>query len=84
MHSIFFFGSYLMHSIWFINFDFLLCKTLEKLHCIILNYTQNYILHFKLFEYTYCTISYDFYYILHIDIKFAINLDEKVWYYVKI
>jgi len=34
-------------------------KEEEKLHFTTLKYTSNYILHYKLFEYTFCTLNYD-------------------------
>ena len=53
---------------------------LEELHFITLNYTSYYTLYLKLFKRTYCTINYDPCYTLHTDVKFAINLDRKVWH----
>ena len=48
-----------------------------------LNYTSCYTLHHKFFEYTFCTINYDPYYTLHHDVKFAVNLDAKIWHHIK-
>ena len=48
---------------------------LGKLHFTILNYTINYTLYPKLFEYTFCIINYDSCYTLHPDVKFSINFD---------
>ena len=53
-------------------------KEEEKLHFTTLNYTPNYILHHKLFECRFCTINYDIWYTLHLDIKFVVNLDGKI------
>ena len=52
----------------------------EKLQVITLNYTLNYTLHHKLLE---CILNYDPCYTLHIDIKFAINFNGKLWHNVK-
>ena len=54
-----------------------------ELHFIILNYAINYTLHHKLFKYTFCTIVYDLCYTLHPNVKFAVNLNGKVWHHVK-
>ena len=42
------------------------------------NYNPNYILCFKLFQCTSYVLSYKFFYTLYPDIKFTINLDEKI------
>ena len=54
-----------------------------KLHFITLNYISFYTLDPKLFECIFCTLNYDHCYILHIVIKFSVNLDEKIWHHVK-
>ena len=56
---------------------------LEKLHFTTLNYILDYSLHHKLFDCMFCTSNYDHYYNLHPDVKFAINLDEKVCHHLK-
>ena len=43
----------------------------------------DYTLYPKLFEYTFSTLNYDPCYILHINVKFTVNLDGKAWYNVK-
>ena len=48
-----------------------------------LNYTSYYTLHPKLFECTFCTLNYDTCYTLHPDVKFAVNLDGKIWHHMK-
>ena len=58
-------------------------KNGRKLHFTTLNYISDYTLHSKLFECTFCTINYDHCHILHPDVKFSVNFDEKVWHYVK-
>ena len=63
-----------MLSIWLIDFNFLLCKTLVKLH----------FLHLKFFEYIFYTLNYDICYTLHVEVKFAVNLDKKRWHHMKI
>ena len=50
----------------------------EKLHFITINYTSYYTLHYKLFEWMFCILNYDFCYTLHIDVNFAINLDGNL------
>ena len=50
---------------------------LEKLHFTILNYTTYYILHSKIFKYTFCTSNYELCYTSHLDVKFSVNLDEN-------
>ena len=57
---------------------------LGKLHFITLNYTLNYTLYHKLFECMFCTLNYDPYYTLHLEVKFAVNLDGKVEHHMKI
>ena len=42
-----------------------------KLHFTTQNYILDYALHQKLFECKFCTINYDIYYTLHIDINFT-------------
>ena len=54
-----------------------------ELHFTILNYTLNYTFHHKLFKRTFCTLNYNICYTLHPDIKFAVNLDGKVYHHVK-
>jgi len=51
---------------------------LGKLHFTTLNYTFNYTLYHKPFECMFCTIKYDHCYTLHLNIKFAVNLDRKI------
>ena len=58
-------------------------KNGRKLHFTALNYISDYTLHSKLFKCTFCTINYDHCHILHPDVKFSVNFDEKVWHYVK-
>ena len=58
-------------------------KKYEKITLITLNYISDYTLHSKLFKCTLCTLNYDCYYTLHSDVKFAVNIDGKVWYQVK-
>ena len=54
-----------------------------KLYFITLNYSLNYTLHHKLFEYMFCTLNYDYCYTLHPDVKFAINLDVNIKFRVQ-
>ena len=61
----------------------LLNNLMGELYFTILNYTLNYTFHHKLFERTFCTINYNICYTLHPDIKFAVNLDGKVYHHVK-
>ena len=49
----------------------------EKLHFTNLNYTTFYILYSQIFKYMFCTPNYELCYTLHLDVKFAINLDEN-------
>lgn len=65
------------------SFSFKSCKNLGKLYSITLNCIIDYTLHFKLFESTFCYLNYDHYYTLHLNINFVVNLDGKVWHYVK-
>ena len=51
-----------------------------KLHFTILNYTPDYILHHKLFEYTFYTINYYICYTLHYDVNFIVMLDGNLEY----
>ena len=55
-----------------------------ELHFITLNYTSNYTLHHKFFEYTFCTLNHNPCYTLYLNVKFAVNLNGKVWYHVKL
>ena len=48
----------------------------RKLHFTILNYTLNYILHYKLLKYTVSTLNYNSFYTLHAVINFAVILDD--------
>ena len=59
-------------------------KSLGKLRFTNLNYTSDYTLDHKLFECMFCTLNYDPYYTLHLEVKFAVNLDGKVELRVKI
>ena len=54
-----------------------------ELHFTTLNFILDYTLHPKFFECTFFTLNYDRCYNLHPDIKFAVNLDGKVWHHVK-
>ena len=54
-----------------------------ELHFIILNYIPDFTLHHKLFKCTFYILNYDHCYTLHLDVKFAVNLDKKVWHHVK-
>ena len=81
-----------LHQLWSENLQpmflvkhrvFILFFFKEKLHFSTLNYILWYILHPKLFECTFCIINYDFCYTLHHNIKSGVNLDGKVWHYVK-
>ena len=53
-------------------------RILEELYFITLNYISDYTFFHKLFECTFYTLNYDYYYILHPNVKFAIKLNEKV------
>ena len=55
----------------------------QKLHFTSLNYIPKYILHYKPFECTFYNINYDSCYTLHVNIKFFVNLDEKICHYMK-
>ena len=46
-------------------------------------YTLDYTLHPKFFECTFYILNYDHCYTLYSDIKFAVNLNGKIWYNVK-
>ena len=49
-----------------LNFEVIsMCYIKEKLHFITLNYTP----------YQFCTLNYDHFYTLHLDVKFSVNLD---------
>jgi len=48
---------------------------MRKLYFTTLNYILHYTLHLKLFECTFCTISYDSCYTLHLNVEFDVNLD---------
>ena len=52
---------------------------LEILYSIIINYTSNYILHYKLLKYTICILNYSSCYTLHFAINYAIILDDIIW-----
>ena len=54
-----------------------------KLHLTTLNNTLDYILHHKLFEYTFCTLKYDSCYTLDPNVKFAVNLDGNLKFKVQ-
>ena len=53
-------------------------KKKKNLHFTILNYTLDYTLYYKLFECTFCTLSYGSCYTLHHNVKFAVNLDGNI------
>ena len=54
---------------------------MEKLHFNTLKYTLDYTFHHKLFKCTLYTLKYDYWCILHLNVKFVVNLDEKVWHF---
>ena len=58
-------------------------KSLGKLRFTNLNYTSDYTLHPKFFKCMFFILNYDPYYTLHLDVKFAVNLDGKVEHRVK-
>ena len=51
------------------------CKFKGKLHFTTLNYTPDYTLHHKLFEWTFCSLNYDICYTSHPNIKFRVTMD---------
>jgi len=64
--------------LWYNSDDYCMNRILEELHFITLNYILDYILFYKLFECTFYTLNYDYCYILHPNIKFAIKLNGKI------
>ena len=47
------------------------------------NYTHDYILYPKFFEFTFYTLNYNPCYTLNLNVKFAVNLDGKAWSHMK-
>ena len=52
---------------------------LRKLHFTTLNYTPNYTLYPKLFEWTFYTLNYDIFYTLYPNVKFTMTECSTTW-----